>query len=430
MTAAQASAEDLCRFVDASPSPFHCVKTAADRLAAAGFVEHQRTDPPAPIAAGSGGFLREAGTLLAWRAGADAPAAAGFRMLLAHTDSPNLRLKPQAEFSREGYGLWAIDKYGGVTLATWADRDLGLAGRVGVRTQGGVEVKLVDVRRPVARISNLAIHLNRGVNDSGLLLNPETQMPPIFGMSPGEGPERLRGLIAAELGCAPGDLLDWELGLYDVQPPVIGGLDGDFIYSARMDNQFSCYAAIQGLIDAAPGRSTAVVALFDHEEIGSNSARGARSALLRNVLRQLTRDHEEQAPGGLERALAHSFMVSADMAHGVHPNFADKHEARHKPMMNAGVVIKHNASVRYATDARSASHFRALCQDIEVPLQDFVNRTDLACGSTVGPSTAAQLGVTTVDVGCAMLSMHSAREVAGAADVALFTRALQRALEV
>lgn len=428
MPPAPRSAEDLVRFITDSPSPFHCVDTAAGRLREAGFVERQRTDAPAPILPGEGGFLEEAGTLLAWRAGTDAPASAGFRVLLAHTDSPNLRVKPRPEFSREGYGLWAVEKYGGVTLATWTDRDLGLAGRVGVRTDDGIEARLVKIDRAVARIPNLAIHLNREVNTKGLLLNAETQMVPMFGLHDGEG-ERLRPLLAEAAGCEPEALLDWELGFYDVQPPVVGGLDGDFVFGARMDNQFSCYAAVQGLIDAAPGRATQVVALFDHEEIGSLSARGARSVLLRNVLRAIERDHEERAPGDLQRALAHSFMVSADMAHGVHPSFADKHEARHKPMMNGGVVIKTNANVRYVSDSRSASIFRAVCQDLEVPVQDFVNRTDLACGSTVGPSTAAQLGVSTVDVGCAMLSMHSAREQAGARDVALFCQAMQGILE-
>ncbi len=428
MIPAPRSAEDLARFIAESPSPFHCVDSAARRLRAAGFAERQRTDPPGPIAPGEGGFLEEAGTLLAWRAGRDAPAAAGFRILLAHTDSPNLRLKPRPEHSREGYGLWAVEKYGGVLLASWADRDLGIAGRVGVRVDGGIEARLVRVDRAVARIPNLAIHLDRGVNTEGLRLNPETQMAPIFGLHDG-GSQRLLPLLAEAAGCAPEALLDWELGFYDTQAPAIGGLDGDFLFGARMDNQFSCYAAIQGLIDAAPGRATQVVALFDHEEIGSLSARGARSVLLRNVLRAIERDHTERAPGELERALASSFMVSADMAHGVHPSFADKHEPRHRPVMNGGVVIKTNADVRYVSDSRSASTFRAICQDLEIPIQDFVSRADLACGSTVGPSTAAQLGVCTVDVGCAMLSMHSVREQAGARDVALFCRAMTGVLE-
>jgi len=422
MTPSPRTAEDLARFIADSPSPFHCVDTAARRLRAAGFEEHQRTDAPAPMAPGSGGFFEEAGTLLAWRAGTDAPAEAGFRILLAHTDSPNLRLKPSPEYDKEGYRMWGVEKYGGLILATWADRDLGLSGRVGVRTDDGIETRLVRVERPIARVPNLAIHLNRGVNTDGLVLNPETQMAAMLGLQ-GE-PGALTRLLAAEAGCEPEALLDWELGLHDTLAPSIGGLDGDFIFGARMDNQFSCYAALQALIDAPVTRATSVVALFDHEEVGSLSARGARSVLLRNLLRQIERDHEDRSPGGLERALAHSFMVSADMAHGVHPGFADKHTSQLKPMMNSGVVIKTNANVRYVSDARSASTFRAICQDNEVPVQDFVNRADLACGSTVGPSTAAQLGVSTVDVGCAMLSMHSAREQAGAEDVAHFCRAL------
>jgi len=343
-------------------------------------------------------------------------------MLLAHTDSPNLRLKPSPEYTREGYRMWGVEKYGGLILASWTDRDLGLSGRGGVRTDNGIDTRLVRIDRPIARIPNLAIHLNREVNKKGLVLNAETQMAAMLGL---EGaPGALTRLLAAEAGCEPEALLDWELGLHDTLDPTVGGLDDDFIFGARMDNQFSCYAAIQALIDAPVARSTSVVALFDHEEVGSLSARGARSVLLRNLLRQLERNHEDRVPGELERALAHSFMVSADMAHGVHPAFADKHTSQLKPMMNSGVVIKTNSSMRYASDSRSASIFRAICQDNEVPVQDFVNRADLACGSTVGPSTAAQLGVSTVDVGCAMLSMHSAREQAGARDVEYFCRAL------
>jgi aspartyl aminopeptidase len=238
-------------------------------------------------------------------------------------------------------------------------------------------------------------------------------------------------LLCEELNCSEDEILGWELGLHDLQGSSIGGANNEFIFAPRLDNQASCYTALEGLlgIETTPD-STAVIALFDHEECGSGSERGAASTLLRNVLSRLEQNHESRASGGMERALAQSFMVSADMAHGVHPNYSDKHEPEHKPALNGGPVIKTNANMRYATNAETMARFRAACHDEGVPVQDFVTRTDLGCGSTIGPISASELGVPTVDVGCAMLSMHSIREQTGAHDVHGMCRVMTRILSV
>jgi len=418
-----ADAQGLIDFIAAGPSPFHCVAEASRRLALAGFVTHDLGGEPRTWEPGAGGLIERGGTLIAWRAGAAAPAAAGFRVLGAHTDSPNLRLKPSAERLSEGFLQWGVEVYGGVLLHTWTDRDLGVSGRVAVRGSGGTELHPVRVERPIARVANLAIHLQRELRTDGLKLNKQKHMAPLVGL--GDAPGALQELLAAELGVAADDLLAWDLGLHDLQPPVIGGLGSEFVFAPRLDNQASCYMALEALlaVDDVPA-PTSVVVLFDHEEVGSRSERGAGSALLRDVLSMLERDHCERAAGGLERASDRSWLLSADMAHGVHPNFADRHEPDHKPRLNGGPVVKTNVTQRYATDAETAGRFKAICAERGIPVQDFVNRTDLACGSTIGPISAAGLAIRGLDIGGAMLSMHSIREQCGAADADLITRAM------
>lgn len=418
----------MIAYIEASPTTFHCVAESIRRLEAAGFVPWDAAAEPAPVHPGQRAYLDRAGTLIAWHAGSAAPAAAGFRLLGAHTDSPNLRLKPSAEYTSEGYVMWGTEPYGGLLSSTWADRDLGLAGRVAVRGDGGVETRLIRIDEPLARVSNLAIHLNRGVNDTGLILNKQTALSPMIALDDNVG-GMLRDVVARAAGVEADALLNWDLSLFDLQPPRIGGLRREFVFSPRLDNQASCFNALSALmaLNATPGH-TSVVALFDHEEVGSTSERGADSTLLRNVLVQLERHHVVAAPGGFERAAANSYMVSADMAHGVHPNFADKHEDHHKPILGGGPVIKHNVNMRYSTDGQTAARFKAACQDEGVPMQEFVNRSDLTCGSTIGPVSASQLAVRSIDVGGAMLSMHSIREMCGSGDIDMMTRVMARIL--
>ncbi len=404
---------DLLAFVEESPTPWHAVAECRARLESRGFVEVNEADADWSLDPGSRAYtVRDGGSLIAWRVGRRAPAESGFRVIGAHTDSPNLRLKSKPSVTKEGYALLGVQTYGGVLLHTWFDRDLSLAGRITVRTGRNplqMETRLLRIDRPLCRIPNLAIHLNREVRTDGFKPNAQKELPAVWGMAGGE--LRLESFIAGELGVATSDVLAWDLCLYDVQPPTVSGLDSDFIHCPRLDNLGSTHAALLALLDADDVDTTGVITLFDHEEIGSRTSRGAAGSLTRDVLRRLAGDDLAMA-----RAATHSMMVSADMAHGVHPNYADKHEPQHKPVLNGGPVIKSHADWRYATEAESAGAFRGLCEDHGVPVQDFVTRTDLACGSTIGPIVASSLGIRTVDVGNAMWSMHSIREMAGSRD--------------
>jgi aspartyl aminopeptidase len=345
----------------------------------------------------------------------------------AHTDSPTLRLKPDPSTGREGYAQLGVEVYGGALLHTWLDRDLGLSGRLVVATPKGLEGRLVRLDEPLCRVPSLAIHLDREVNERGLVLNRQTQLPPIFALGePEASTQALLARLAAQAGATTDALRGFDLALHDLAEPTLGGLDGAFVFSARLDNLGSCHAATSALAEASKTEDhTAVIALFDHEEIGSQSDHGASGPFLRDVLGRLVEAMGDSHHGAFSRAMSRSYCVSADMAHAVHPNFVDKHEPRHMPRMNKGPVLKSNAQQRYASDGMVAGRFRALCREAGVPLQDFVTRTDLACGTTIGPITAAGLGLPTVDVGNPMLSMHSARECSGAGDVAPMVSALR-----
>jgi aspartyl aminopeptidase len=419
-------------FLEESPTPWHAVDSAARLLAQHGFVEVDEGGAQSALPPGACGFVRRGGSVVAFRIGAMPLPAAGFRLISAHTDSPNLRIKPQPLQRSHGWIRLGVEVYGGAITATWADRDLGIAGLVVVRDGASQERRLVRAARPICRTPNLAIHLNRKVNDDGLILNAQTQLPPVFALeAPGLAEDPLRELLAEELGCKPADILTWDLSLFDLAKPTLGGLQDEFVFSARLDNLASSHAALEALVaaqDTPPPAFTAVIALFDHEEVGSTSARGACSRLLESTLDRLLADTTEHASGGLARTVSHSWHVSADMAHAVHPGYADKHEPQHMPQLNRGPVIKQNASQRYGTEPETAGLFVRLCEAAEVPYQWFVTRSDLACGSTVGPLVAAQLGLRTVDVGNPMVSMHSIREMCGSRDHASMVRVLTRFL--
>ncbi len=428
-------ARDLCAFIDASPMPQHAVLEAVRRLDAAGFSpldegEAWHLEP------GAGYYVVRAGTtLVAFRVGSAAPEAAGLRLVGAHTDSPNLRLKPRASVVSEGYRRLAVEVYGGALLATWADRDLGLAGRLVVRADGGALRSVpVCIRRPVARVPNLAIHLNRNVNDEGLKLDKQRHLPPVVGLASDDPlcDWDVRRVLAREAGVEADAIVDYDVGLFDVQPSAIGGLDGEFVFAARLDNLGSSHAALTALVDvaseAAPAH-TAVAILYDHEECGSGSAQGADGPLLLDVAQRVATGHPDASGCGPEpvaRALARSFLISADMAHAVHPNMPEVHEPGHRPRLNRGPVVKRNENQRYATDGVTAARFTELCRAAGFAPQAFVTRSDLPCGTTIGPISAARAGIATVDVGNPMLSMHSIREMAGTFDHDLMIEALVR----
>jgi aspartyl aminopeptidase len=415
---------DLLAFIDRSPTPYHAVVEGVRRLAAAGFREADEGELWA-LQPGERRFVtRGGGSLVAFEVGAAAPAEAGFRMIGAHTDSPNLRLKPRADVSAEGYRQLAVEPYGSVLLHTWLDRDLSLAGRVAVDTREGLRTFLLDFERPLLRVPNLAIHLQREVAQEGLKLNAQKHLVPVMGLADVPSlPELLATELRARAGldADPGAIRAFDLMLYDTQPACVAGARGEFVLAPRLDNLASCHAALRALSAApsgAPALFTRVVALYDHEEVGSRSAHGAAGPFLEDVLQRVVAATKGAGPQGLARAVSRSFLVSADMAHAVHPNHPDRHEPGHRPRLGQGPVIKVNANQSYASDATTAGFFASLCAQAGVAPQHFVSRSDLACGSTIGPITAARLGVRTVDVGNPMLSMHSCREMAASADVA------------
>ena len=419
---------DLLAFLGDSPTPFHAVTSATARLAAAGFRPIAETDDWSSLTPGGYSFVHGGSSVLAFVI-PEGKRVAGFRIVGAHTDSPNLRLKPIPEYKKEGYAQLGVEVYGGVLLNSWLDRDLSLAGRVFVSDKAGgarVESRLVRFTRPMLRVAQLAIHLDRDVNDKGVVLNKQDHLAPIFGLD-GDGAKDLRAMLAEELGIAGDRIVGSDLMLYDVVAPTLGGRSAEMIFSARLDNLAMSHAAIRSIVDATPaaaaGDVVPVAALFDHEEIGSETAYGAQSAFLPRALERIVLGRGGSRED-YHRSLAGSLCVSADMAHAVHPNYESRHESRHKPLLNGGPVIKINSQQRYATSGATAALFRDLCARVEVPVQHYAHRTDLPCGSTIGPIASTLLGIRTVDVGNPMLSMHSIRELGGAKDPAMMTRVL------
>ncbi|HEY8526042.1 MAG TPA: M18 family aminopeptidase [Acidimicrobiales bacterium] len=410
------AARRLLAFCDAAPSPYHACATAAAMLTEAGFTRLAE-DAAWPGEPG-GYFVVRGGTLIAWWTAGDHQPHDGFRIVGAHTDSPNLRIKPRPDVAQAGCRQLGVEVYGGVLLNSWLDRDLGLSGRVAVRRDGGgAVVRLLRVDRAVCAIPQLAIHLDREVTTKGLVIDPQTHLRPLWGVGDGTDGD-FRAFVAKELGVPPDDVLGWDLMLHDLAPGSLVGRDDDLLGSSRLDNLASCWAAVEALTEVAPdvgGGPVPVVCLFDHEEIGSTSDRGAGSSMLPTVLERtvLARGGDRES---LHRALARSACLSADMAHATHPNYPDRHDPQHRIALNGGPVLKLNANVRYATDAPGSALVALAAEQAGVPLQTFAMRSDLPCGSTIGPVTAARLGITTVDVGMAQLAMHAIREHAGSHD--------------
>jgi aspartyl aminopeptidase len=410
---------DLLEFIDRSPTPFHAVSEMEKLLAEAGF-ERIREEEAWELKKGGRYFLtRNDSSLIAFVMGAKPVEENGFCIIGAHTDSPNLRLKPNPVYEKAGFIQLGVEVYGGALLGTWTDRDLGIAGRLVMKSKkGGTQTRLLKVDRPVLRIPQLAIHLNRNVNEKGLQLNAQQHLPPVFRLAGGDKkPEQsFREFIAREAKVKSAEIVGMDLMLHDTQSSTLGGADGEFVFAPRLDNLASCHAATQALIEA-PKKSaiTRVLAFYDNEEVGSETAQGGASPFLSDTLERLVISTESPREAYM-RAIARSLFISADMAHAVHPNYVDMHDSRHWPKINAGPVIKTNAGQRYATDGETGAQFAMLCQKAGVPVQQFAMRSDLRCGSTIGPITAANLGIKTVDIGNPMLSMHSIREMAGAED--------------
>lgn len=407
----------LRAFLDASPSPWHVTDSAAAALTAAGIPE---LDERAAWDKAGAGFVRRGAALVAWRAlDGSTDRAVGFRIVGAHTDSPGLRVKPRPDTGGFGWRQLGVEVYGGVLANSWLDRDLGIAGRVVLRDGSQ---RTVAVHEPLARVPQLAVHLDREVNERGLVLDRQAHLTPVWGTgspAPGDFARWLAGCVDVSAH----DVAWWEMCLFDVTPAAVLGADRSLLASGRLDNQISCWAAVEALTSCAPAENVAVIALFDHEEVGSESTTGAAGPLLETILERIAMGHGGDR-SDLHRAMAGSHCVSADNAHAVHPNYPERHEPGHHPIVNAGPAIKVNSNQRYATDASTAALFQAACDAAGVPWQVFVSRNNMPCGSTIGPITATRLGISTVDVGVPQLSMHSARELCGAEDPTYLRAAL------
>ncbi|MEV1006427.1 M18 family aminopeptidase [Streptomyces sp. NPDC049881] len=413
--------DDLMAFLAQSPSPYHAVANAAARLADAGFTRLAETDA---WDGGPGGrYVVRGGALIAWYVPEGAGPATPFRVVGAHTDSPNLRLKPTPETGRHGWKQLAVELYGGPLLNSWLDRDLGVSGRLALRGGG---TALVHVDRPLLRVPQLAIHLDRSVND-GLTLNRQEHTMPVWGLgAPRE--HELLDFLAEEAGLgSAGEIAGWDLMAHSVEPPAYLGKDRELLAAPRLDNLLSVHAATAALADTARRGGTPhhipVVAAFDHEENGSESDTGAGGPLLRVAL-----ERDVYARGGTAedraRAVAGSFCLSSDTGHAVHPNYGERHDPDHRPVAGGGPLLKVNVNQRYATDGVGRAVFTAACEQADVPWQPFVSRNDIPCGTTIGPITSARHGIATVDVGAPILSMHSARELCAAVDPYLLANAM------
>jgi aspartyl aminopeptidase len=414
----------LLDFIGSSPTAFHAVQNAADELRTQGFHELHDHENWGPLSPGGYFVSRDDSSLIAFRLSGEGLNDTIMRMAGAHTDSPALKIKPRPVHVNNSLLQLGVETYGGALLNPWFDRDLSMAGRITWRGRDGmIRNSLVDFRRPVAVIPSLAIHLDKEANDRKPV-NKQTDMMPILQQAAGGEPPDFTDILVRQLTVEQEKItepviLGHELFLYDPQPPTPVGLKNEFIAGARLDNLLSCFTLIRGLVEAEGDRNCLVV-LNDHEEIGSLSFSGARGPFLRSVLERLIPDHERR-----HRCISRSLLISADNAHAVHPNFADRYDKGHLPAMNGGPVIKYNANQRYATSSRSASFFRLVAERTGVPVQEFVMRSDLAGGSTLGPITAGEVGVQTVDVGVPTLAMHSVRELAGRDDAWHLCRVMQ-----
>lgn len=422
------SAQQLLNFIDASPTPFHCVETLKKKFMDQGFQALREENAWDLERGGKYYVTRQDSSFCAFILGEKPLQETGVRIIGAHTDSPNLRLKPNATYLKAGYVQVGVEVYGGVLLNSWVDRDLSLAGRVVIRENERLVPHLIRIEAPIARIPQLAIHLNRKVNEDGLVLNAQTHLPPLLSLS--SEPLTVEAILA-KAGIPFSPLVSFDLQLYTTQKSSFGGLQEEFIFAPRLDNQAMCFASAQSLLETASSKTehTRLMACFDHEEVGSVSAHGGDSTFLRDLLERMV-CHENRPQESYFRTIARSFFISADMAHAVHPNYEEYHEPRHQPKLNQGPAVKTNASQRYASNGDTTSIFIELCRQAEVPVQHFITRTDIPCGSTIGPMTTAKLGIRGVDAGNPMISMHSSREMAGAKDPYWMEKVFSRFFQV
>lgn len=414
-------------FLQAANSPFHAVDYLKNELIQNGFAELKENDSWTLDKKGRYFVVRGGTSLIAFCLDGKDPLDSGFKMVGAHTDSPCLKVKNKPERFVNGYLSLGVEPYGGIILSSWFDRDLSIAGNISyLDEKGKLNSKLIDFKRAVGVLPNLAIHLNPKVNDSASI-NKQTDLPVLIMQADKNKKISFRELISSEIGFSKKEtmkeILDFDLNFYDVQGPSLIGMNKEFVVSQRLDNLLSCFVGLKALLEKKKP-NPALLILNDHEEVGSNSLSGAAGTFLTSILERICPSRE-----AYRRTLANSLLVSVDNAHGVHPNFPAKHEDNHRPILNQGPVIKINANQRYATSGATSSLFRAICRKAKVPVQSFINRSDLGCGTTIGPISSTTVGVETLDIGVATFAMHSLRETCGAEDIWYLFKALKSLFE-
>ncbi len=409
-SAASEHITDLADFVQSSPTAYHAVAEAGRRLAEAGFARLDETQ--SWMLQPGGYFVIRDGSLVAWRMPKRAEPGTGFRIVGSHTDSPTFKLKPHPDSRADGWQQLGMEIYGGPLLNSWLDRELGLAGRLMVCESADIRTELVSTG-PIMRVPQLAPHLDRSVNEQGLKLDRQQHTMPVWGV--GRPDRRILDHLAQLAAVDSGSVAGYDVFAYDTTAPAVFGPDDEFLASGRLDNLSSVHAGLTALLEADPHGPIPMLAAFDHEEVGSASTAGAAGPILADVLARVNAasgcgvdDHH--------RSLARSVCLSADTGHAVHPNYPGYHDPQSRPLLNAGPLLKINANQRYATDGTGSAIWHRACREAGVSTQEFVSNNAVPCGSTIGPITATRLGITTIDVGIGLLSMHSAREMAGRDD--------------
>ena len=415
----QKFSEDLLQYLNESPTAYHAVENAIAFLRAYNFQELKETDAWSLQKGGKYFVTKNQSGIIAFTVGDGDLANAGFRIIGAHTDSPNFKIKPgPCTVTPDGYVKVNVEVYGGPILSTWFDRPLAAAGRMIVKENNGLKAKLVKIDRPIFMLPNLCVHFQRDVNEKGVSYNKQKDILPLLSMT-AEGVEKddyLLNLIQEETGVEKTDVVDYELYLYEYQKGILTGKDEEFISASRIDDLAMVYAGLSALAESADsGCSYKVFAAFDNEEVGSGTAQGARSGLLMHTLNRICKNLG-LTDDDYFRVLANSTSISADTAHAVHPSYSDKHDPENRPVLGGGPVIKYSASQRYATTAFSAAYFMEACDRAGVPCQKYVNRNDIVGGSTIGPALSSLTTIPTVDIGIPILAMHSVREFGAVTD--------------
>jgi aspartyl aminopeptidase len=421
-------ADSLLKFIDASPTPYHAVENICASLNKKDAIVLKEDEDWKCKPGKTHYVVRNDSSIIAFKVPAKVNLKkTAFNMVAAHTDSPCLKLKPKTKANVANYLQWGVEIYGGILLNSWLDRDLHLAGRVSYLHKGELHHQLISITEHRFRVPQLAIHLDREVNKA-LTLNPETHLIPVLGLDTSDG--SLEKLIVKKMGKKGlkfEDVTAFDLVFHEASPSAYGGLNDEFIYAPRIDNLAMSHAAVAALETCKAKEKISLIALFDHEEVGSESSNGACSNFLNTTLERIISslggDRED-----FMKAMPGSYLISADMAHAFHPNYQDRHDTVHRPLINKGPVVKTNARMRYATDSKSFSKFAMLCKKAKVEHQVFTGRNDIPCGSTVGPIVSTRLGVSTIDVGNPQLSMHSAREMAGSEDHGMMIKVFKELL--